>query len=54
MTRVRHPYFLTRCEHCGWTGSSEDATVQPIADTGDSDVLCPSCERRFECDEVTE
>ena len=36
-------FYMTKCEHCGWTGSSELCG----ADTGgdDSDVYCPACHR---------
>jgi hypothetical protein len=47
---VRHPYFLTQCEHCGWKGSSEECHLSRNMD--DADVVCPKCERIFLCNEV--
>ncbi|HTV68072.1 MAG TPA: phage Gp37/Gp68 family protein [Rhizobiaceae bacterium] len=43
-------YFMTRCEHCGWFGSSELCQLAQYHD--DADVLCPSCKEIFLCDEV--
>jgi hypothetical protein len=45
-----NPYFLTRCEHCGWEGSSGQCSLARNWD--DADVVCPSCDRIFLCDEV--
>lgn len=47
---VRGRYFATRCEHCGWSGSSEQAGLIRYDD--DADTTCPACERIFLCDEV--
>lgn len=41
-------YFMTKCEHCGWFGSSE--LCHECGD--DADVVCPSCNKIFICDEV--
>lgn len=49
---VRKPYFATRCEHCGWSGSSEQCGLIRYDD--DADATCPACERIFLCDEVAE
>jgi len=43
-------YFMTKCEHCGWFGSSE--LCHEISYGDDADVSCPSCTRIFLCDEV--
>jgi hypothetical protein len=51
-TPVRKPYFLTRCEHCSWSGSSECCPLSSNID--DADVVCPSCNRIFLCDEIDE
>jgi hypothetical protein len=51
-TAVRKPFFLTRCEHCGWSGSSECCPLSHNFD--DADVVCPKCGRIFLCDEVDE
>ncbi|MBY2911396.1 phage Gp37/Gp68 family protein [Rhizobium leguminosarum] len=45
-------YFMTKCEHCGWIGSSELQHVSPIADTGDADVICCNCHQITDCDEI--
>lgn len=45
------PYFKTRCEHCGWEGSSEECKEHPTG-MGDADVSCPNCDKVFLCDEV--
>lgn len=38
-------YFMSKCEACGWVGSSELwGGGHPLADTGDySDCFCPNC-----------
>lgn len=43
-------YFLTKCEHCGWFGSSELCDEVSYGD--DADAACPSCKEIFMCDEV--
>ncbi len=43
-------YFLTKCERCGWFGSSELCGEMSYGD--DADVVCPSCNEIFNCDEV--
>ena len=50
--KVRHPYFLTRCDHgdCDWQGSSEECGLISYGD--DADTTCPKCGRIFLCDEV--
>ncbi|MBB4574433.1 phage Gp37/Gp68 family protein [Rhizobium lentis] len=45
-------YFMTKCEHCGWIGSSELQRVSAIADTGDYDVTCCNCHQFTECEEI--
>jgi transcription elongation factor Elf1 len=47
---VRHPYFATQCEHCGWSGSSEQCSLSHNWD--DADVICPSCNQIFLCNEA--
>jgi predicted RNA-binding Zn-ribbon protein involved in translation (DUF1610 family) len=47
---VRKPYFYTRCEHCGWAGSSEQVGLCRYWD--DADCVCPSCGEIFLCEEV--
>lgn len=47
---TRHPYFPTRCELCGWFGSSEQVHLSRNWD--DADCVCPSCEQIFLCEEV--
>jgi hypothetical protein len=47
---VREPYYLTRCELCGWQGSSEQVHLAHNDD--DADCVCPACDRIFLCDEV--
>ncbi|MFC2248524.1 hypothetical protein ACETRX_02750 [Labrys portucalensis] len=49
---VRDRYYLTRCEHCGWRGSSEQCPVYRGWD--DADVGCPACHQSFLCDEIGE
>jgi hypothetical protein len=39
------PYFYTRCELCGWHGSSEQCEESRNWD--DADVVCPACKRIF-------
>lgn len=34
-------FFLTKCPHCGWVGSSEQCPTEPNDDG--SDVWCPVC-----------
>lgn len=46
---VRRPFFWTRCEHCGWQGSSE--VCGEISNGDDADVTCPSCHKVFIADE---
>ena len=48
--KVRHHYFLTRCDHCGWEGSSEECGEINYGD--DADVTCPKCLRIFIADEI--
>jgi protein gp37 len=43
-------FFLTKCEHCGWFGSSE--LCHEVSYGDDADVSCPSCRQIFMCDEV--
>ncbi|WP_319517274.1 phage Gp37/Gp68 family protein [uncultured Martelella sp.] len=43
-------YFMTRCEYCGWTGSSELCGVDSFGD--DSDVYCAHCQRSIMADEL--
>lgn len=43
-------YFMTRCELCGWFGSSELCDLSHNWD--DADVVCPNCKEIFLCDEV--
>ncbi|ANM12092.1 phage Gp37/Gp68 family protein [Rhizobium sp. N324] len=45
-------YFMTKCEHCGWIGSSELQHTSQIADTGDYDVSCCNCHQFTACDEI--
>lgn len=47
---VRGRFFPTRCEHCGWHGSSEQVHLARYWD--DADCVCPACDRIFLCDEV--
>lgn len=47
---VTDRYFYTRCEHCGWHGSSEQCGVVNYGD--DADVTCPACQEIFLADEV--
>jgi hypothetical protein len=39
---VRGRYYLTKCPHCGWVGSSEQCGVDYGCD--DTDVYCPVCQ----------
>lgn len=41
--KVRKPFYATRCEHCGWYGSSEDLVEHRNHD--DADMSCPKCEK---------
>jgi hypothetical protein len=43
-------YFMTCCEYCGWTGSSELAQLIHYDD--DAATSCPACDRTFSCDEI--
>lgn len=43
-------FFMTRCEHCGWLGSSQLCGTASNGD--DADVVCPNCERIFLADEI--
>ncbi|RUM06776.1 phage Gp37/Gp68 family protein [Rhizobium chutanense] len=45
-------YFMTKCEHCGWVGSSELQHVSPMADSGDADVICCNCHQITDCNEI--
>lgn len=36
-------WYMTRCEHCGWTGSSELCIEHRYHD--DADAACPECKR---------
>ena len=45
----RDRYYMTRCEHCGWTGSSECCDLDRGWD--DADVVCPACHRTIMADE---
>ncbi|MBB4520523.1 UNVERIFIED_ORG: protein gp37 [Rhizobium sophorae] len=49
---IAQQYFMTKCEHCGWIGSSELHHVNAIADTGDYDVTCCNCHQITACDEI--
>lgn len=42
-------YFMTKCGHCGWLGSSELAHEISYGD--DADVACPQCNEIFNCDD---
>ena len=42
-------YFMTKCDRCGWFGSSELAHVVSYGD--DADVACPQCHEIFICDD---
>jgi len=48
---IKHPYFKTTCEHCGWTGSSE--LCKTISYGDDADVACAACRQIFLCNEVS-
>ena len=43
-------FYMTKCEHCGWAGSSELCGVDSWGD--DSDVYCPNCQRSILADEL--
>lgn len=43
-------FYMTKCEHCGWVGSSELCGTDSWGD--DSDVYCPSCHRSIRSDEI--
>lgn len=45
-------YFMSKCEACGWIGSSEMwIGGGQIADTGDyGDCFCPNCEKIIDCE----
>lgn len=43
-------YFMTKCEHCGWIGSSELCGTDSWGD--DSDVYCANCHQSFLCHEI--
>jgi protein gp37 len=34
-------WYMTKCQHCGWVGSSEFCGTDSVGD--DSDVYCPAC-----------
>ena len=42
-------YFMTKCEHCGWLGSSELVDLCSYGD--DADCVCPACHKIFMCDD---
>jgi protein gp37 len=42
-------FYMTRCEHCGWVGSSELCGVDSFGD--DSDVYCAACNRSICADD---
>ena len=42
-------YFMTKCEHCGWLGSSELVHLNSYGD--DADCVCPGCHKIFMCDD---
>ena len=42
-------YYMTTCEHCGWTGSSELCGFDSYGD--DADVICPACHRSIAGDD---
>lgn len=43
-------FFMTRCEHCGWVGSSELCGIDSFGD--DSDVFCPACAKSICADDL--
>ncbi|NOV15909.1 phage Gp37/Gp68 family protein [Ensifer adhaerens] len=43
-------YYMTKCEHCQWTGSSELCDLINYGD--DADVACPSCHNLILGDEL--
>ncbi|WP_157234958.1 DUF5131 family protein [Methylosinus sp. LW4] len=43
-------FYMTKCEYCGWVGSSELCGSDSFGD--DSDVFCPSCHRSIRGDEL--
>lgn len=43
-------FFMTRCEHCGWCGSTELVGLDRGWD--DADCICPACRQSFLCDEI--
>jgi protein gp37 len=43
-------FFKTRCEHCGWVGSSELCGIDSFGD--DSDVFCPACAKSICADDL--
>ena len=43
-------FYMTRCEHCGWCGSSELCLEYRNHD--DADVGCPSCLKSMRADEL--
>ena len=43
-------YYITRCEHCGWTGSSGEQLLDALWD--DAGVVCHRCERETLAEEV--
>ena len=42
-------YFMTKCERCGWLGSSE--LVHEVRYGDDADCACPDCNEIFMCDD---
>jgi protein gp37 len=42
-------FFMTRCENCGWVGSSEMCGTDSYGD--DSDVYCPACRESIRADD---
>jgi NAD-dependent SIR2 family protein deacetylase len=44
-------YFYTRCDRCGWHGSSEQCGEMRYCD--DADVVCPACHEIMIADDWT-
>ena len=51
--KVLDLYFRTRCEHCGWVGSSEFCAID-YNFAGDESPICPKCEKYFICEPIEE
>ncbi|MBV1929471.1 MAG: phage Gp37/Gp68 family protein [Gammaproteobacteria bacterium] len=47
------PFFMTKCEKCGWIGASSFQEEAPTG-CGDSDVFCHKCGDYTDCDEFSE